>query len=223
MELTKQQIKYIDHRLENDGIKYWDIRIEMLDHVVSDVEERFIAENSDNDFKEMVQESFIALGWRENFNGGGFDEILASRLKLYNRNRNKNFIEYIKKTFSNFKFILGTVSLGVAVLCFQENKLALKTLFFIMFGVYIAFMFRFAFKYKVMNSARLVSAIFFATFPITILNAVIYMPKVFLDYEISLFSISIIMIAVASFSAIGIRYLNEELDKAQKIYNQLIS
>lgn len=45
MELTKQQIKYIDHRLENDGIKYWDIRIEMLDHVVSDVEERFIAEN----------------------------------------------------------------------------------------------------------------------------------------------------------------------------------
>jgi hypothetical protein len=92
-----------------------------------------------------------------------------------------------------------------------------------MFGVYIAFMFRFAFKYKVMNSARLVSAIFFATFPITILNAVIYMPKVFLDYEISLFSISIIMIAVASFSAIGIRYLNEELDKAQKIYNQLIS
>lgn len=55
MELTKQQIKYIDHRLENDGIKYWDIRIEMLDHVVSDVEERFIAENSDNDFKEMFK------------------------------------------------------------------------------------------------------------------------------------------------------------------------
>jgi hypothetical protein len=40
MELTKEQVHYIENRLENEGIKYWDIRIEMLDHVVSDVENR---------------------------------------------------------------------------------------------------------------------------------------------------------------------------------------
>jgi hypothetical protein len=36
MELTKQQIQHIENRLIKNGVKYWDIRIEMLDHVVSD-------------------------------------------------------------------------------------------------------------------------------------------------------------------------------------------
>jgi hypothetical protein len=38
MKLTKEQIQYIDNRLKKEGIKYWDIRIEMIDHVVSDLE-----------------------------------------------------------------------------------------------------------------------------------------------------------------------------------------
>jgi hypothetical protein len=223
MELTKQQIQHIDHRLENEGIKYWDIRIEMLDHVVSDVEQKLKLENSEYEFKEIVQESFVALGWKENFNGGGFESVLASRLRIYNRNKNKKFRQYFKETFFKPNFILGIFSYATAVFYFQENKLGLKVIFFSTIAVYVAFMLRFAFKYKVMNSARLGSAIVFATFLIAILNVVIQMPKFFFDYEISLFSISMIMIVVASFSAIGISYLNEELKKAQKIYNQLIS
>ena len=38
MELTTAQIQLIDERLKRRGIKYWDLRIEMIDHVVSDVE-----------------------------------------------------------------------------------------------------------------------------------------------------------------------------------------
>jgi len=64
MELTKKQVQFIDHRLETEGIKYWDIRIEMLDHVVSDVEQKLKPENSEYEFKEMVQASFIDLGWK---------------------------------------------------------------------------------------------------------------------------------------------------------------
>jgi hypothetical protein len=223
MELSKKQIKHIDHRLENEGIKYWDIRIEMLDHVVSDVEKRLKPTNSEHQFKELVQDSFVTLGWKENFNGGGFEKMLASRLKMYNKNQHKKFAKYFIEIFSNFKFILGILSLGVAVLYFQENKPALKILFYILFGLYIAFMLRFAIKYKVLNSARLAYAIVYATFPITIFNLIIYIPKVFLDYEISIFSMSIVMIITSAFSAIGISYLNQELKKAQKIYNQLIS
>ena len=223
MELTKEQIKYIENRLEKDGVKYWDIRIEMLDHVVSDVEKNLKPENSEYEFKEMIQESFIALGWKENFNGGGFDKILASRLKLYNKNQNKNFRQYFKDTFLSRHFVLGTLSLGFTVFYFQENKLALKVLFFIMIGLYIVFMLRFALKHKVMKSARLSSAILFASFPITIFNLVVYMPKVFFDYEIGISALSWIMIVIAVFSAIGISYLNKEFKKTQKIYNQLIS
>lgn len=223
MELSKEQIQYIDFCLENEGIKYWDIRIEMLDHVVSDVEKTLKPENSEYEFQEIVQDSFDTLGWKENFNGGGFETILASRLKLYNKNRNKIFVKYMKERFSSFNFILGVLSLAVLVFYFQENKLVLKTLFFIMFGLYIAFMLRFALKNKIMKSARLSSAILFATFPISIFNVAIYLPKVFFDYEIGIFAISWMMILLFPFSAIGISYINQEFKKAQKIYNQLIS
>ena len=40
MQLTTKQIQEIDNRLKRNGIVYWDIRIEMLDHVVTDVENR---------------------------------------------------------------------------------------------------------------------------------------------------------------------------------------
>ncbi|MDN3618354.1 hypothetical protein QWY81_02655 [Polaribacter undariae] len=72
MELTKEQIQYIDHRLENEGVKYWDIRIEMLDHIISDVEKNLKPENTEYEFKEIVQTSFVTLGWKENFNGSNF-------------------------------------------------------------------------------------------------------------------------------------------------------
>jgi hypothetical protein len=223
MELTKEQIKFIDHRLENEGIKYWDIRIEMLDHVVSDVESILKPENSAYEFKEIVQQSFEKLGWKENFNGGGFESMITSRLKLYNKNRNKFFLKYIIEKLFSLKFIISISFLAVTVFYFQENKLILKALFFMLFGLYIAFILRFAFKYKVMYSSRLSSALFFATFPITIFNVIIYMPKVFLDYEISISGLSYFMIPVSALSAIGISYLNQEFKKAQKIYNQLIS
>lgn len=223
MELTKEQVQYIDHRLENDGIKFWDIRIEMLDHVVLDVEKNLKPENSEYEFKEIVQNSFESLGWKENFNGGGFEYIFKQRLKSYNKNQNKNFIEYMKDTFLSGNFILGILSLVFTVFYFQENKLALKSLFFIMIGFYIVFMLKFAIKHKVMKSARLSSAILFASFPITIFNIVFYMPKFFFDYEIGIFALSWIMIVITAFSAIGVSYLNKELEKAQSIYNQLIS
>ena len=199
MELIKEQIKFIDHRLENEGIKYWDIRIEMLDHVISDVERILNPENSEYDFKEMVQQTFITLGWQENFNGGGFEPMLTSRLKIYNKSRNKFFLKYIIEKLFSLKFIISISFLIITVFYFQENKLILKGMFFTLLGLYIAF------------------------FPITIFNVIIYMPKVFLDYEISLSVLSYFMIPVSALSAIGVSYLNQEFKKAQKIYNQLIS
>ena len=223
MELKKQQLKYIDHRLENEGIKYWDIRIEMLDHVVSDIEKTLKPENSEYEFKEMVQASLVTLGWKENFNGGGFDKVLALKLKLHNKKQNRNFREYCKETFFSFNFVVGAILLSISVYSFQENKLALKTLFSIIIVAYIACMFRFALKYKVMNSARLSSILIFITLPISIFNLIIYFPKVFFDYEVGISVISLTVTVVSYFSAIGIGFLNKEFKKVQIIYNQLTS
>jgi hypothetical protein len=223
MELKREEIQFIDHSLETEGIRYWDIRIEMLDYVVSDIEKTLKPENSEYEFKEMVQASLIDLGWKENFNGGGLDKVLASRLKLHNKKQNINFKQYFKKTFFNFNFVVGAILLSISVYSFQENKLALKTLFSIIIVAYIACMFRFALKYKVMNSARLSSILVFITLPISIFNLIIYFPKVFFDYEVGISVISLTVIVVSYFSAIGISFLNKEFKKAQIIYNQLTS
>ena len=38
MKLSKDQIKYIDDYLKDNGIKYWDIRLELIDHFASKLE-----------------------------------------------------------------------------------------------------------------------------------------------------------------------------------------
>ena len=119
--------------------------------------------------------------------------------------------------------ILGVLSLMITLFLFQGNKQALKLFFFVMMGFYVAFMLRFAIKYKVMNSARMTSALMFATFPIAIFNLLVYIPDVFFEYKLGVYEISWIMILVVPFSAIGVSFINQELKKTQKIYNHLIS
>jgi len=154
---------------------------------------------------------------------GKGDKVLASRLKLHNKKQNINFKQYFKNTFFSFKLVIGAILLSISVYSFQENKLALKTLFSIIIVAYIACMFRFALKYKVMNSARLSSILVFITLPISIFNLIIYFPKVFFDYEVGISVISLTVIIVSYFSAIGISFLNKEFKKKQIIYNQLTS
>ena len=38
MKLTKDQIQFIDNYLIKIKVKYWDVRLELLDHIVSAVE-----------------------------------------------------------------------------------------------------------------------------------------------------------------------------------------
>lgn len=47
MKLTLQNIQFIDNYLKNSEVIYYDIRMEMLDHVATDVEQKMKAENLD--------------------------------------------------------------------------------------------------------------------------------------------------------------------------------
>ncbi|MBU2921663.1 hypothetical protein KO504_09950 [Winogradskyella psychrotolerans] len=49
MKLTKEQIQFIDTYLENSDVVFADIRMEMVDHVASDIEDRMRASTT-NDF-----------------------------------------------------------------------------------------------------------------------------------------------------------------------------
>ena len=103
MELTKEQIRFIDHRLEKDGVKYWDIRIEMLDHIVSDLEKNLKPENSEYEFKEIVQEAFVSLGWKENFNGSNFEKLNKEGWKNVGKKYQKEYFLEVRNFFKNPK------------------------------------------------------------------------------------------------------------------------
>ena len=118
MELTKEQIQFIDYRLENDGIKYWDVRIELLDHTVSYVEKRLTQKE---DFKKLVHEAFVNLGWKGTFshlNKLGW----KNTNRLYRSMYLRGFINFFKNSLNILFFILFFV-----VFYFLSNYLTHKT------------------------------------------------------------------------------------------------
>lgn len=61
MELTKEQMQYLDTLLLKKGIRYWDVRLEMLDHLATSIEEKM---NEDLKFEEAVESAFVDLNWK---------------------------------------------------------------------------------------------------------------------------------------------------------------
>lgn len=56
MKLTKDNLKFIEKYLENSDVRYFDIRMELTDHIASAVEEKMQSENLDfyDAFKEYM-------------------------------------------------------------------------------------------------------------------------------------------------------------------------
>lgn len=173
MELSKEQIQYIDHRLENEGVKYWDIRIEMLDHVVSDVEKKL---EKDEEFNKAVTNSFISLGWN-----GSFEDLTKSRLFGINRIVRKQYFNQIKLFFTNFRsiclilFLISTYYFVFSTFDLKTFKVITISILFspIIYGVFLFFS-EFSRKGK---SGYLTYSSFYIFFSFLMLNVVIQFVK----------------------------------------------
>ena len=60
MKLTKQEIQFIDNYLIKNEVKYWDVRLEILDHIVSAVEVKIV--NDGISFNEALLEVHRGFG-----------------------------------------------------------------------------------------------------------------------------------------------------------------
>ena len=100
MKLTKEQIQYIDNRLKKEGIKYWDIRIEMIDHVVSDLEKN--AKTSD--FKIELDVTLKRIGWSGSLSHINRESWQNVNIK-YRREYHKGFVHFFKK-FKNVSMLV---------------------------------------------------------------------------------------------------------------------
>jgi hypothetical protein len=224
MELTKEQIQYIDRRLENDGVTYWDVRIELLDHVVCDIEKKLTLQSSEKEFKEIVQESFISLGWKENFNGGCFEKVYLERVTYYNkkvqREIRKEILDKLKETAT-----IISVSLFLSYLfIFRNNAVIIKYTAIIMVIMLVISFIGSLSKYKIVKSAKFNALLLFTSAPLGMFNFFMFSPQVFFGYEkLGSDYIALLLGCTVPFLVIIISLLLKEIKSSQKKYNKFIS
>lgn len=100
MKLTKEQITFIENRLTKKGVTYWDIRIEMLDHLVLETEKQM--ENG-KPFDTAMNYAFKIMHW----NGRSLREVVRSKLFLINGKIRKQYFNEALSVFTNPKKLIS--------------------------------------------------------------------------------------------------------------------
>ena len=219
MELTKEQIQEIDNRLKKNGIKYWDLRIEMLDHVVTDVENSIEKEGA---LEEVITNSFIALGWNGNLkhlNQKGWQNTNDK----YRRDYHKGFIGFFKKSI-NLLILLIFVSILYATSQHLSFKVFKKVIFILVIVPVIPFFFlavKQLFK-RYGKSVNLDYGTFYFSFALLIIN----LPLRLIEYASEanqkiLLTLCMSIYFIATYS--GYQIYKKTITKVENMRKQLLS
>ena len=117
MQLTSEQIDYIEKYIQWYDIKYYEIYMEILDHMILSVE-AILQEDQTISFEKAVDKAKI-----EGFGNEGYIGIMEEKVKLANKKCSKNNFKMIRAYFSFPKSVF-TFFVAVAYfifLSFFEN------------------------------------------------------------------------------------------------------
>ncbi|WP_179334012.1 hypothetical protein [Winogradskyella costae] len=119
MKLTKEEIQFVDNYLIKNEVKYWDVRLELLDHIVSAVEDKITNEGvSFNEALLDVHRGFgnqcIEFGVPKGkiFESGlyqsniGFKKFTKNKQKEISRKNRKRYWVLLKQTLLSYSFML---------------------------------------------------------------------------------------------------------------------
>lgn len=130
MELTKEQLLQIDGYISACGIKFYDVRTEIVDHFANILEQK-LDENPDLNFKKEI------INIHRNFSDRGFNKLLEEKTKSVNKKFYKNSLKHLITFFKLPKII---VTVAVFYLLFLVmNLFEDKENFF--FSLYAALLF----------------------------------------------------------------------------------
>ncbi len=128
MKLTKSEIQFIDNYLIKNEVKFWDVRLELLDHIVSAVEDKM--QNEGKSFNEVLLDVHRSFGNQlikgsvsktDNFTKGlyqannGFKKFVRNKQKEIGRKQRKRFWKTFPKFLMSTRFILEFFALLVLV------------------------------------------------------------------------------------------------------------
>lgn len=125
MELTKEQLLQIDNYIYVCGIKYYDVRMEIVDHFANILEQK-LEENPDLEFKSEIENI------HKSFSDRGFSRLLKEKTKLVTKKFYKQSLKHLV-TFFKFPKIILTVFIFVFLfktqLLFKEAENFFLSLF----------------------------------------------------------------------------------------------
>ena len=99
MELTKKQLLQIDNYVFVCGIKYYDVRAEIVDHFANILEQK-LDENPDLDFKNEIE--LI----HKNFSDSGFSKLLKQKTQSVTNKFIKESLQHLISFFKLPKIII---------------------------------------------------------------------------------------------------------------------
>ena len=138
MKLNKEQIDQIDNYIVACGIKWYDVRAELVDHFANSLENK-LDENSSLDFKQAI------INEHKKFSDCGFKKLLKTKIEAVEKQFYKQIFKHMK-SFFKFPKIIISISVFFALTLIM-NYVSNKEYFFMglttsLFLVVIVLLFR---------------------------------------------------------------------------------
>ena len=217
MKLNKDQITTIDDYLKENGVKYWDIRLELIDHLASKLEKQDHVDIS----KTLLIKEFGTSASLEN--------IQKEKRKSINKKYRKLFHQEILNFFKSTKNILIFIVLFFFYYQFYKHlntKVFLKSsILLTLVPVIIALLFQFYIWIKKNKSIYLATALFYFTFTFLLYNMVIQLTINDSFFEIPQQTQGVIILISLPFYLVGMysgfKVFNKTHREYTRIYNEL--
>ena len=204
MKLTEEQITYIENYIKSFDIKYYEVYMEILDHMILSVE-AILEENKEITFEEAVVKAKV-----EGFGKNGFRGMMDEKLKLAQNQARKQNNKMIKEYFT-FPKIVMTLSVFVGYFVFlgffdDPKKININCIVFI--GLLAILQFVYFWKFRKINKlnvlkTQVLSNMYFLSFAGVNITQLIYnLGKETLDFNHIL--MRLFMTSVFTFSLISL-------------------
>ena len=146
MELTKEQLLQIDNYIFSCGIKFYDVRTEIVDHFANVLEQK-LDENPNLDFKNEVKNI------HSDFSDLGFKKLQKEKVTSVKNKFHKQSINHLKTFFKLPKLLITGSIFGTLV--FIMNAIDDKDTFFSILGFILIFLgFRLLFNVNMRDTKK---------------------------------------------------------------------
>lgn len=135
-QLSKAEIQQIFQFMKKNGVNYYDVQLEMVDHFASEIEENWEDYPARFSFENKVLDVYSRIGQR------GFDKIIQTKSRALNKWFWKYCFDYIRSFFSWPKILITTLLMGLFYMAIMQSNDPVKFGYKILYiGIVLPFFF----------------------------------------------------------------------------------